>query len=156
MIKDEKIEAFESTLQASHAWINEYGAKLGQAHPPLAFRCLRAALHVIRDRLPVAEAAALAAQLPMLLRGAYYEGWRPMHKAPRIHDANEVYQAVSNELGDGLGARPHDVMRALFVVLEDHVAPGEIKKLRGILPQPLREMWSSAVPSAAGDTHASR
>jgi uncharacterized protein (DUF2267 family) len=142
MMKDQRIEAFETTLRASHEWVRDYGEKLGQTHPPLAFSCLRVALHVIRDRLPVPETAALGAQLPMLLRGAFYEGWRPGHRPPRVHTLHDLYREVSAELADGLGAPPHDVLVAAFALLEDRITSGEIAKLRHILPQPIREMWA--------------
>lgn len=152
MKKDRTIDAFESTLQASHAWINEYGAALGQDHPPLAYRCLRAALHVLRDRLPVDEAVGLAAQLPMLLRGAYYEGWRPARVPSDIRTPDELYDAVSRELAGGLGAPPRDVMRAAFTVLDAHVDAGEIAKIRHVLPEQLRRIWPrSAPPEARAD-----
>jgi uncharacterized protein (DUF2267 family) len=141
MQNDQKIDAFETTLRASHDWVSDYGAKLGQSHPPLAFSCLRAALHVLRDRLPITEAASLAAQFPMLIRGAFYEGWRPGHKAPRLRTANEVYQEVSRALANGLAAPPADVMRALFSLLDERITSGEVEKVRHILPEPLREMW---------------
>lgn len=149
MIKDQKIDAFESTLAASHDWVNDYGAKLGQNHPPLAFRCLRVAFHVLRDHLPVSEAAALAAQLPMLLRGAFYEGWRPAHKPARVHTVHELYEEVSRGLADGLAASPPDVMRAAFVLLDERITSGEIAKIRHILPQPFRELWASAARGPA-------
>jgi uncharacterized protein (DUF2267 family) len=142
MKKERTIDAFESTLQASHAWVNEYGAALGQDHPPLAYRCLRAALHVLRDRLPVDEAVGLAAQLPMLLRGAYYEGWRPSRAPSRIHTADELYAEVSRELEGGLGAPPRDVVRAAFAVLDAHVDAGEIEKIRHVLPEGIRRIWT--------------
>jgi len=148
MIKDRTIEAFESTVQASHEWVNEYAEHLGQDHPPLAFRCLRAALHVIRDRLPIAEAAALAAQLPMLLRGAFYENWRPGHAPGRVHTADEVYELVARELAGGLGAPPRDVMRAAFTLLERRVDAGLLAKMRPILPEAVRTLWASATEPA--------
>ena len=42
-----------------------------------SYAALRAVLHALRDRLPVQESADLAAQLPVLIRGIYYEGWDP-------------------------------------------------------------------------------
>ena len=44
---------------------------------------MRATLHALRDRLTVEEAAQFAAQLPMLIRGFYYEGWNPTDKPVR-------------------------------------------------------------------------
>jgi uncharacterized protein (DUF2267 family) len=148
MIRDQRIEAFESTLRASHEWVAAYAAKLGQTHPPLAFSCLRGALHVLRDRLPTSEIAALASQLPMLLRGAYYEGWQPGHRAARLRTADDLYHEVSRELADGLAAPPRDVMRALFGLLDERVSAGEVQKLRHVLPQPMQEMWSTTERAA--------
>jgi uncharacterized protein (DUF2267 family) len=48
---------------------------------------LRGYLYTLRNRLPVDEAAHLAAQLPKLLRGVYREGWRPRKSPETYHDA---------------------------------------------------------------------
>ena len=40
----------------------------------------RPVLHTLRDRLTVEEAAHLSAQLPLLIRVIYFEGWHPAHK----------------------------------------------------------------------------
>ena len=42
-----------------------------------SYAALRSVLHALRDRLTVEETAQLAAELPMLIRGIYYESWHP-------------------------------------------------------------------------------
>jgi uncharacterized protein (DUF2267 family) len=66
------LESLEHTVQLTHIWINELDERLGWNN-----RLLKAVLHALRDRLQLSEAADLAAQLPTLLHGAYYEQWRP-------------------------------------------------------------------------------
>lgn len=149
--ENKKVEAFEATLEKSYEWIESYGRELGQSQPQLAYRCLRAGLHAIRDRLPPTEAVALSAQLPMLIRGVYFEGWHPSGKPIRAHSLDEVHAAIARELEGGLGAPPQDVLRASFAVLNAHVGAGEIRKIRHLLPEPVRSAWPEP---ALGNGHA--
>ena len=67
----------DQAVQQAHIWINDVDDRLGWGNKPRAYRLLRAVLHALRDHLPVNEAADLGAQLPTLIRGVYYEQWRP-------------------------------------------------------------------------------
>jgi uncharacterized protein (DUF2267 family) len=40
-----------------------------------SYAALSAVLHSLRDRLTVDESDQLAAQLPLLVRGMYFDGW---------------------------------------------------------------------------------
>ena len=71
------LEGLEHTVQLTHIWINELDAKLEWNNKARAYRLLKAVLHGLRDWLQLNEMADLGAQLPGLLRGAYYEQWRP-------------------------------------------------------------------------------
>ncbi|AKB78938.1 hypothetical protein MSHOH_2455 [Methanosarcina horonobensis HB-1 = JCM 15518] len=42
-----------------------------------ADQALRATLHTLRDRLTIEEIVQLAAQLPLPIKGMYYDGWIP-------------------------------------------------------------------------------
>jgi len=66
------LAAFDSTLQTTNIWLNDILGQLGWQDHHRAYHALRAVLHALRDRLTVDQAAALAAQLPMLVRGFYY------------------------------------------------------------------------------------
>ena len=74
------IRAFDSTIQTTNVWLNDLVDRLGWQDKQRAYHALTAGLHALRDRLPVNEAVALGAQLPMLVRGFYYEGWHPHDK----------------------------------------------------------------------------
>ena len=71
------VKAFDSTIQTTNVWLNDILDRLGWQNHYRAYHALRAVLHALRDRLGVDQAAALGAQLPMMIRGFYYEGWHP-------------------------------------------------------------------------------
>jgi uncharacterized protein (DUF2267 family) len=45
-------------------------------HRNMSYAALRPVLHALRDRLTVQEAADLAAQLPLLVKGIFFDGCR--------------------------------------------------------------------------------
>jgi uncharacterized protein (DUF2267 family) len=139
-----KVTVFDSTLQKTHEWLNDIAAGLGFDNDKAAFAALRAVLHALRDRLPPENAAALAAQLPMLVRGLYYEGWEPPKTPERLRHEQEFLDRVAAELKGHTELR--DVRRVTRIVLGvvcAHVSPGEPEKIIGALPNEFRELFAS-------------
>jgi len=68
---------FAETIEKTGLWLEDLAQELGNIPAQRAYSILRAVLHALRDRLTVEEAVKLGAQLPLLVRGFYYEGWRP-------------------------------------------------------------------------------
>lgn len=83
------LEVFDTTLQRTHTWLKDLMLVLGWQDRHKAYRALRATLHALRDRLTVEETAHLGAQLPMLIRGFYYEGWDPSGCGRGLHGAGK-------------------------------------------------------------------
>jgi uncharacterized protein (DUF2267 family) len=141
-------DIFGRTLQKTHEWLHELTDDLGWDDPHRAYLALRCTLHALRDRLSVAEAAQFAAQLPMLVRGFYFEGWKPDGKPVKMRHKGEFVDYVQRETRIDLGADMEEVIRAVFRLLARRVGDGEVRDVVGVLPKELRELWPQQVAAA--------
>jgi len=133
---------FYSTLQTTNIWLNDVLERLGWQDHHRAYHALRAVLHALRDRLPVDQAAALAAQLPMLVRGFYYEGWHPHGKPVKERHKEEFLAHIAAAFQDDPDVDPERVTLAVFQVLSKHVSSGEIESVKRSMPTELRSLWA--------------
>ncbi|GAA6756671.1 hypothetical protein QT17_08145 [Thermus sp. 2.9] len=140
------LEVFDATLHKTHTWLKAIMEELGTEDRHRAYMALRAVLHALRDRLPVEEVAQLGAQLPMLIRGIYYEGWDPTGKPLKERHKEEFLAHVARELKtpSGVAVDPEGAARAVFKVLRQKVSEGEIQDVRQLLPKELRELWPAS------------
>jgi uncharacterized protein (DUF2267 family) len=136
-----EVEVIETTVQKTHLWLKEIAEELGTPDRHRAYRALRAVLHALRDRLTVDEAAQLGAQLPMLVRGIYYEGWDPSHKPLKERHKEEFLAHIRRDFRDEPAVDAEQLARAVFAVLARRVTEGEIEDVKHILPKELRELW---------------
>jgi uncharacterized protein (DUF2267 family) len=132
--------AIQHTVETTNVWLTEIAERLGDQESRRAYQGLRAVLHALRDRLSVDDAAHLAAQLPMLLRGIYYEGYQPSGKPLAGHKKSEFLAAVrvqcpEEDLNTGT------ITRAVLQVLAGHVSAGEVQKVKAKLSAGIRELW---------------
>lgn len=134
-------DIFSSTTQKTNDWLRDLMAELHWDDPRHAYVAMRATLHTLRDRLTVEEAAQFAAQMPMLVRGFYYEGWKPARVPQRIRHADEFLRQVQNEMRAELPGDIRSIVRAVFAVLEQRLSEGEVSDVIQLLPKELRELW---------------
>ena len=143
------LEVFDRTIQTTNIWLNDIGQDLGPDRQR-CYHALRAVLFALRDRLTIDEAADLSAQLPMLIRGIFYEGYRPSKMPQRIRSQDEFLAKISEQLQ---GVRPmaaDEAARAVFRVLEAHIPPGEMTQVKQMLPPEIRTLF----PGSIGGTQA--
>jgi len=138
------LAGFDHTVQLTHRWLKELMLELGWKRRNHAMLALRATLHALRDRLPLPEIAQLGAQLPLLLRGAYYEGWRPGKRPLKDRYGRGFIEAIEKSMGRRPGQPPVNAKRiagAVFAVLDRRVSRGEICQVRNCLPAAIRSLW---------------
>ncbi len=136
------LEVFDASLQKTQVWLNELIDELGwENRPQKACLALRTALHALRDRLTVEEAVHLGAQLPILIRGVYYEGWKLTGKPVKERHKSEFLDHIAAVFRDDDTVDPEKVMRSVFKVLARHISKGEIESVKHLLPKSLRDLW---------------
>lgn len=108
-------------------------------------RALRACLHSIRDHLPEQEVTDLAAQLPMMIRGLYFEGWSAGRAVTRGRDLDGFLAMVHHRLEHDPALDPAEAMRAVIGLLGQHVSAGELRDIIGVLPAPIAALWTESL-----------
>ena len=135
------LRQFDKAVQDANIWVDDLMDKLDWDDKPRAFRLLRSTLHVLRDRLPMAEVIDLSAQLPTLIRGIYFEGWTPRSTPTGEKTAEEFAEKIDRAFPGDANVDPVALAEAALEVIVDHVSEGEIANVKGCLPPGIRSLW---------------
>jgi uncharacterized protein (DUF2267 family) len=88
------------------------------------------------------EATDLGAQLPTLIRGVYYDGWRPAHYVS-IKDRH--LESFLDRVDSAFKPDPIDdtseAVAAVFALLSAKISAGETADVRQSLPASIRALW---------------
>lgn len=135
------VHVFDESVQHAHLWIKGVADRLAVDDPQLALMALRPALHALRDRIGPEPAVHLGAQLPTLIRGVYYDGWRMSQTPTKERHRDEFLEHVANELPPTFPIDAEAATKAVFDLLWEKVDPNEVTKLIRLFPKELRELW---------------
>lgn len=138
------LETVDATIQKTNLWLKSLMRNLETEDRAFAFTALRAALHALRDRIGPENAVHLGAQLPMLIRGLYYEGWHMAGTPTKERHKKQFLDHVSWTFPAAADVDSEKVARAVFDVMWEKIDPGEVAKVIKMLPVELRDLWPSA------------
>jgi uncharacterized protein (DUF2267 family) len=138
------LEGIDHAVQQAHIWINDVEKRMGWNNKARAYRLLKTVLHALRDHLPVNEAVDLGAQLPMLIRGVYYDQWRPATTPLRDRHLESFLATIDKAFRDDPLDDTSEAAAAVFGLLSDRISAGEIADVRQLLPSQLRQLWPVA------------
>ena len=142
-MSEQGLEVLDATYQKTQEWISTV-AKVLHLDKADAYKALRAVLLTLRDRLPAEEAVHFGAQLPMLLRGLYYEGWKPL-ETPIKMSRDEFLQAVQEKIVMEGVADPIRFTEGVLAAAATYVSGGEMEKIRQIMPKDMQVLWPAPV-----------
>ena len=138
-----ELRSLDRAFQNTRVWLNDVAAELQWVNERRVYTALRTVLHALRDRLTLPEAVQFGAQLPVFIRGLYYEGWRPGARPLR----NRSKEAFLDEIRETFlknrmsGANSEYAVRAVLRFLNGKITGGELSDVRGQLPKAVRSLW---------------
>lgn len=134
------LEVLDKSIQTTNIWLNDISDQVGPDRQ-LAWHVLGVVLRALRDRLPVDDAAHLAAQLPLVIRGTFYEQYRPAIQPEDIRTREEFVAKVAKDLQNVRPIDPVEAIQAVFATLQAHIPEGQTSKTRSALPEDIRNLW---------------
>lgn len=138
------LDSFDSTIQKTNTMFSEIEQELGwQGRREQTYNIVRAVLHTMRDRLGVNEAAQLGAQLPMLVRGFYYEGWDPSRTPLDMNEEaflTRIREEFPFELANDIALE--DVIQVIMKTLRHITDAKELEEVIDQMPKDLAQLLS--------------
>lgn len=138
------VSSLDNTIHKTNIWLKELREELHTEDPQFAYQSLRAVLTSLRDRLTVEEAADLAAQLPLLVRGIFYDGWKPAGKPVKIRSREAFLESIAEKIAQPGPVDAGRISTAVFNTLKKRISEGEIGDVRSNLPQDIQDLWAEA------------
>jgi uncharacterized protein (DUF2267 family) len=134
------VDAIERTVHKTNEWLRELSEELALDDREDAWRILKSYLQLLRDQLTIDEGAQLAAQLPLLLRGAFYEGFDPGRRPAKARNG----ESFLNLLATRARLRDRDeaarAAEAATLLLRRHVTSGELEDVLSQMPRDVTQV----------------
>ncbi len=136
------LDVFDKTLQTTNIWLDEIMAEHGPDRQ-VAWHILGSVLRTTRDKLPPDLSAHMGGQLPLLVRGAYYDQYQPARQPSQLRTRDEFLQAVKDDLQFTRPIDAEDAVKSVYRVLDRHIDRGQAEKVRAALNEDIRTLWAS-------------
>lgn len=143
------VRQLKHATQQAQEWLNDLASRPPFETREQAYSLLRAVLHAVRDRLTPEEVAHLGSQLPMMVRGFYFEGWRPALAPNDFHTEDEFLEHVQSCLGPApaMATNLRAAALATLAFLSERVDEGEMRHVTHQLPPEIAALFPDRVPA---------
>lgn len=137
---DTGLSEIDHAVQQTHEWLNGVMRGMEGATKKDAYHALRAVLAATRDNQDVTEASHFGAQLPTMVRGLYYEGFRPADLPGKDRTLEQFLERVRAKLPtDDVDAEA--ASRAVFATMRERLDDGQADAAKNMLNQDVQALW---------------
>lgn len=133
------IDIVDQNVKTINTWLKDISTELDAISEEEAWARLKAVLQTLRDRITVNEAADFAAQLPILARGLFFEGWKPAETPHKWRDREQYLQAFEQTIDGDVDAE--QTLKAVLKVLDRHLDSNELAEVRKMHPKEVWDLW---------------
>ena len=136
---------FEKTANEATSWVQQIAKKAGQPdRPDWALSALKSVLQTLRDRTPLQEVFHLSAQMPVLIRGLYFEGYKPTGKPDKMN-AKQFLARIESDLGENNNISAEQALYAVLKLLYEKISEGEMEDIRRSMPADIQKLWAKSI-----------
>ncbi len=137
------IRNIDNSMQKTNELLHKIDEKIGWKDMDKTYSATRAVLQATRDRLQPDEVADFASQLPMIMTGMVYEGYKPSDKPLQMK--REGYLAKISELMTDQADDPEKIVHAVMSTISDKVSPGEMNHIIANMPKDMQLMMAASM-----------
>lgn len=129
------MQFLDNSVPQANEWVTDFMAELQINETRLARRLLGSTLHALRDCLSCRDAEKLGAQLPLVMREHFFQGWCPGSVKLNGGSREEFYRRLRRYNNDcQVPVEEERAVRAFCRVLDQKISQHDIKNISGILP----------------------
>ncbi|MDX1633790.1 MAG: DUF2267 domain-containing protein [Marinobacter sp.] len=133
------VNIVDQNVKTMNTWLKDISDELGSIGEEEAWVRLKAVLQTLRDRITVDEAADFAAQLPIIARGLFFEGWKPAETPRKWRDREHYMKAFQQTLVGEVDAE--HTLKAVLKVLDRYLDSNELIKVKKMHPKEVWDLW---------------
>ena len=134
---------FEKHILESYRWVYETSLFLGDSGTAYSYHALRGVLVALRDRMPVQEVFQLSAQMPVHIRGFFFEGYNLKDKPVKMK-ADDFLKRIMDAMPPNCSTEPTVIFKGVLQVLYNHITEGELEDIYATLPQDIKALWDDS------------
>jgi len=131
------MQFIDKSVPEANEWVMDFMTELQINETSQARRLLRSTLHALRDCLPCPDAEKFGAQLPLVMRENFFQGWSPGSGRLTSGNREEFCRRLRKYSKYQAPVEEERAVRAFCRVLDQRISQHDIEDISAILPDGL-------------------